>query len=334
MVLSANHQYVRGRPKIDEIVVKIIPDANTLLVNIIAGAVEAPLQGRFSLQEMLQVRDNWRDGHVEIIPSNSVNLFPQLRAPNPQVIADLRFRRALLQAIDRAQMADALAAGLSSAAHTTIVPGTPEYDILQSSVVRYEHDPRRAGETIQTFGYVAGSDGMFRGPEGQKLSIEVRSDAVDTLQTAALSAVAFWQRLGIAAEYLVVPVQRQSDNEYRATFTGFDTTRSAGGLRGFMSFHSSQVRTPETRYSGSNFPGYANPDYDALVERYLMAIPREERMRVAGQIVHHITDQLLCLPLYYTVTSTMIASRLLNVPARVPMDYTVTWNAAEWDIRS
>ena len=116
-------------------------------------------------------------------------------------------------------------------------------------------------------------------------------------------------------------------------FPGFDTTRSAGGLRGFMSFHSSQVRRIENRYTGSNFPGYANPEYDALVERYLTTIPMDERMRVAGQVVHHITDQLLCLPLYYTVTSTMIGSRLLNVPVRVPMDYTVTWNAAEWEVR-
>lgn len=333
MVLAANEQYVRGRPKIDEVIIKVIPDANTLLVNIIAGAVEMPLAGRFSLTEILQVRDQWRDGTVELIPSNSVNLFPQLRTPNPVIVADLRFRRALYQALDRAEMANALSSGLSTMAHTTIVEGTPEYAVLQNSVVRYAHDPRRATELIRELGYVIGPDGTFRDSAGEKLGIQVRADGIDTLSSAALATVDQWQRLGIGAEPNIVPVQQQADNAIRALFPGFDTTRSASGLRGFVNFHSSQVRTPENRFTGSNFPGYANPEYDALVERYLTTISRDDRMRVAGQIVHHLTDQLLVMPLYYTVTSTMIAHQLKNVPARVPMDGTVTWNAAEWDVQ-
>ncbi len=333
LVLVASDHYVTGRPKIDEIVVKIISDANTILLNIVANVVEMPLQGRFSVTEIVQVRDQWRDGHVEIIPANSVNLFPQLRTPNPAVIGDVRFRRALLHALDRDQIAAALSLGLSTAAHTTIVAGTPEYDAVQQSVVRYEYDPRRASEVIREFGYTTGADGAFRDASGERLSIQVRSDAVDTLSSAALTTVDQWQRVGIGAEAFVVPTQQQADNATRSMFPGFDTTRSAGGLRGFQSFHSSQVRTPENRFTGSNFPGYANPQYDALLERYLTAIPKEERMRVAGEIVHHITDQLLAMPLYYSVTSTMISNRLKNVPAYVPNDAAVTWNAASWDVQ-
>jgi peptide/nickel transport system substrate-binding protein len=333
MVLVASDHYVAGRPKIDEVVVKIISDANTMLLNIISNAVEMPLQGRFSVTEIVQVRDQWREGHVEIVPANSVNLFPQLRVPNPAVIGDVRFRRALLQALDRPQMAEALSLGLSMKADTTIVPGTPEYAYLESSVVRYEHDPRLALETIRGFGYTAGSDGMLRDASGERLTIQVRSDAVDTLSSAALSTVDQWVRLGIGAEPNIVPVQQQADNAARTNFPGFDVTRSAGGLRGFQSFHSSQVRTPENRYTGSNFPSYANPEYDALLERYLTTVPRDERNRLAGQIVHHLTDQLLAMPIYYSVTSTMINSRLMNVPAKVPNDASIAWNAAAWDVQ-
>jgi peptide/nickel transport system substrate-binding protein len=333
MVLSASDTYVAGRPRVDEVVIRIIPDANTMLLNVISNAIEMPLQGRFSVTEIVQVRDQWRDGHVEIIPANSVNLFPQLRVPNPVAIGDVRFRRALLQALDRAQMAEALSLGLSTLAHTTIVPGTPEYPILEPSVVRYEHDPRQAQEMIRSFGYAQGSDGTFRDAAGERLMIQVRSDAVDTLSSAALSAVDQWQRLGIAAEPNIVPVQQQADNAARANFPGFDVTRSAGGLRGFQSFHSSQVRTPENRYTGSNFPGYANPEYDLLLERYLTTVPRDERFRVAGQIVHHLTDQLLAMPIYYSVTSTMTNKRLQNVRTKVPNDASIAWNAAEWDVQ-
>jgi ABC-type transport system substrate-binding protein len=333
MVLVASDHYVAGRPKIDEVVIKIISDANTMLLNIVSNAVEMPLQGRFSVTEIVQVRDQWREGHVEIVPANSVNLFPQLRSPNPAAIGDIRFRRALFQALDRGQMADALSLGLSTVAHATIVPGSPEYPILEPSVVKYEHDPRGALDVIRGFGYTPGADGMLRDASGERLTVQVRSDAVDTLSSAALSTVDQWVRLGIGSEPNIVPVQQQADNAARTNFPGFDVTRSAGGLRGFQSFHSSQVRTPENRYTGSNFPSYANPEYDALLERYLTTVPRDERFRVAGQIVHHLTDQLLAMPIYYSVTSTMINKRLKNVPARVPNDASIAWNATDWDVQ-
>ncbi len=105
------------------------------------------------------------------------------------------------------------------------------------------------------------------------------------------------------------------------------------GAQVVQSFHSSQVRTTENRYTGSNFPGYANPEYDALLERYLTTVPRDERFQVAGQIVHHLTDQLLAMPIYYSVTSTMAHKRLHNVRTTIPNDASIAWNVAEWDVQ-
>jgi hypothetical protein len=40
LLLDANPDYVLGRPRIDQIEVRLIPDSNTLLVNIVGGYVE------------------------------------------------------------------------------------------------------------------------------------------------------------------------------------------------------------------------------------------------------------------------------------------------------
>lgn len=48
LVVEANDRYVLGRPKIDEIVVKFIPDQNTLIANVLAGAVDLTMSRGFS----------------------------------------------------------------------------------------------------------------------------------------------------------------------------------------------------------------------------------------------------------------------------------------------
>jgi ABC-type transport system substrate-binding protein len=65
-VLAANERFVLGRPKVDAVEVKFIPDPNTLVANIVAGTVDITLGRALSLEPSLQVRDRWRDGHMEL----------------------------------------------------------------------------------------------------------------------------------------------------------------------------------------------------------------------------------------------------------------------------
>jgi peptide/nickel transport system substrate-binding protein len=53
LVLDAFDGYADGRPKLDTIEVKIIPDTNTLLANVLAGAVDATVGKTLSLEQSL-----------------------------------------------------------------------------------------------------------------------------------------------------------------------------------------------------------------------------------------------------------------------------------------
>lgn len=48
LLLEANDRYVLGRPRIDEIRVKFIPDPNTMAANVMAGEVDLTMGGRIS----------------------------------------------------------------------------------------------------------------------------------------------------------------------------------------------------------------------------------------------------------------------------------------------
>ena len=69
-----------------------------------------------------------------------------------------------------------------------------------------------------------------------------------------------------------------------------------------------------------------NAEFDALLDRYLTTIPRAPRIDALRQVVHHMTDQLNIMTLYYRASPTMVSNRLRNVGPDP------TWNAQDWTL--
>lgn len=334
VVLAAFSDYVLGRPRIDEIEVKFITDTSTMLASVLAGGVDMPMGRSLSFEEAMQLKESWSAGSVQFSPSSGLKIWPQFRNPNPSIVAEVRFRRALLHATDRQSMADGLAMGQSSVAHSTLLPGDAEYEVLHPSAVQYPYDPRRASELLASLGYSRGSDGIMRDAAGARLHVESRTVPRAILVKTVLAAADDWKKAGVDVNTIILTEQQRSDREFYSTYPAFDAAGSSNGTAEFISFHSSQVKTPQNRYTGANRSGYTNAELDALIEQFFTTIPMRERMDVAGQVVRHLTENVVFLPMFYDLLPTMVSDRLLNAPARVSQGYTLTWNAYAWDVRS
>lgn len=331
IVLQANDQYALGRPKIDEVEVRFIPSSNTLQANVLAGTVEVTLGRALSLEQALQVRDQWRDGRVIVTPSSWVVIHPQLLNPSPPIVGSAQLRAGLYHAIDRQELVESLLAGLGHVAHGIIGPSDPEFPDVDPHVPRYAHDARRATQLIETLGYTRGADGLYQDAAAQKLAVEIRTTADNDIHLKTIYPVAdFWQRIGVGVDPHVIPTQRQRDLQYRATFPGFEMLRGASGVRGLTSIHSSRAPLPENNFQiTGNYSRYMNPEYDALYEKFTVTIPRAERMRVLIQIVQHLQERLIKMPLFFDAEPTMVANRLQGVIAGKQV-----WNAHEWEIKA
>ena len=132
---------------------------------------------------------------------------------------------------------------------------------------------------------------------------------------------------------VVIPIQRQRDREYRSNSPAFQLLQQGNDLGSLATLHSREAPVPENNYTGRSKNRYRNADFDALIDRYFVTISRPERMRVLGQIVHHMTDQATILGIFYQVAPVMIGNRLLNV-AEYGERATSAWNAHEWDVKS
>ncbi len=334
--LQADESYVLGKPRIEQIEVRFIADGNTLAANLLAGELDLTLGKTLSLEPALQARDQWRDGRMEVAPANPIQIHPQFLNPSPAVIAQLPFRRALYHAIDRQELVDTLLAGQSLVAESWLSPNDPpEYRPIASSIVRYAYDPTRAVRLIEELGYVRGSDGMFRDASGQRLAVEIRTSPVDINEKLVLAVAHHWQQVGVAVDPVIIPPQRLQELPYRSEFPAFEMLRGAGDLGNLGWIHSRGARTVDNSYRGSggtNYPRYMNPELDALIDRFSVAIDIRERIGIGSQIIHHMTDQLVEMPLLYDVEPTLIANRVKNVTAR-QLRSSNAWNAHEWDIQ-
>jgi peptide/nickel transport system substrate-binding protein len=327
VVLAANENYVLGRPKIDQIEVRFITSAPTLVANILAGAVELPLGRGLSLDHASELQNQWREGAVLMTPASIPSQIQiQHRNPNPPVIGNLQFRRALYHALDRGELAAGLTGGFGTIAYSGLPMDHPSYREAEDAVVKYEHDPATSMRLLEGLGYSRGLDGTFQDPAGQRLAVEIR--ATEGENFARVLAIADqWRRAGIATEPVQIPRARASDLEYRLTFPAFESGGNYGNIRNLRDIRTAELATPENGYRGRNDGGYATPELDTLIDRFYVTLPLRERVDTLRSIFRHLTDQVVVMYLFRGANATIIASRIINV---VPEYF---GNVHDWDAR-
>lgn len=339
MILTANEGYVLGRPQIDEIEIRFIPDPNTVVANLLAGAVDFTLgRSLLSVEQAQQVINTWPDAKLESSYVSWAVVHTQFIGSTPPIITDVRFRRALIQAIDRQQMSDTFMGGQSSVTHSFVSPDSSEYKDIESNIVRYEYDPRRSAQMIEGLGYSKGPDGMFVDAAGQKLVVPIQTTIRQEINPKMLLAVAdYWKQVGVDTDPFFVPIQRINDRELRTQFPGFEVL-GAGDIgispESIRRYHSASTPLPENRFTVTgNNPRYRNAELDGLIERFVTTIPRADRMQLLGGIVHHLTDQIPSMGLFYVVDSTIYSKKLQGMTRRTERA-TNAWNAHEWKLAS
>jgi len=336
VVIEANPDYVLGRPRIDEIEIKFILDLNTMVANIAAGSVDANLGRGISLEQGLEIRGIWQTGRVDVPPRSIVVIYPQLINPTqPAVMTDVRFRRAVLHAIDRPTLVETIMRGQSAVAHVFLNPNEPEYRQIESSFVRYDYDPRLAVQLIEELGFTRGADGMFA-QGGQPLSAHFQNTVLDIHQKSLFPITDALKQIGVASEVEILTPQRVDDRGYRAQRPGFELTRTANELSAYLSRnHGSQTPLPEDNFRRyTNKSRYQNAEYDGLIDRYFATIPFQERVAVLGQIMRHTTENLIVMGLFYDVEPMAVANRLVNVEMRKAELSSPVSNVHQWDLKA
>jgi peptide/nickel transport system substrate-binding protein len=190
VVLVANPLYWRGRPKLERIVYKIVPDRDALLAQVQAHQVDMWYQ--FSGAYLDRIRAV-RGLTVYRQPSYAYQHFDFNLTH--AVVADPVVRQALRLALNRRRLVDQAEHGIG-VVQDSVTPKNAPYFV---DVGTTPYDPVRANALLDRAGWKRGPDGI-RAKNGVRLALNVatRTGARDVDEQLALLR-SDWQRVGVAA---------------------------------------------------------------------------------------------------------------------------------------
>lgn len=144
--LAAFDAYVGGRPHLDRMVLRIIPDATVRLLELQKGTVDLLIGGipPETLERLARLP------HVRVLQSESNStsyLGFNLRDP---ILRHLPVRQGIAHAIDRQAILDSLLAGKGTLATGLLPPFLPDHE---PDVRRYAFDPARARRLLDEAGF-------------------------------------------------------------------------------------------------------------------------------------------------------------------------------------
>jgi peptide/nickel transport system substrate-binding protein len=289
-----------GRAKIDRIRLLYMHDANTVVANLLAGAAHYVVEGMIWGPEGALLEREWvaqGKGNVLWEPLSGraivIQMRPEFAVPT-QLATDVRVRRALAHAIDRAAAFGPVTEGkgLMSDIHTH--PYEDYYDLIDRSVAKYPYDPRRAEQLFNEAGFSRGNDGFLAGPNGERFTLQawyfsnptnLRENQifVDSLRTAGVDATTHeWAAIN-------------TNNEERSKLPGIFT-----GSGGSLLTYRGPPTSPDNRWARGNRGGYSNPEFDRLANAYDVTLDRSQRIQQIVQMEQIIQNDLPAIFQYNT----------------------------------
>jgi oligopeptide transport system substrate-binding protein len=239
-----------------------------------------------------QIRADYAD-ELHIVPTLGVyyygfNMTKPPFADNPDL------RQALSMAIDREVLVDAITGRGEAPAYSWVPPGVENYEPVQLPYADLSQQERNAiaQNLYRKAGYSAENPARF----------ELRYNTSDTQQRIALAVQAMWRNvLGAQAQIVNVEFQVLLDQMREREVT--EVFRSSW----FGDYNDANTFLAIMRSdSAANLPGYANPEFDALMrsageqldlDRRRLYLEEAERVLLADHVV---------IPLYFYVSKHLV----------------------------
>ncbi|TCZ59936.1 peptide ABC transporter substrate-binding protein [Roseicella aquatilis] len=255
-----------------------------------------------------------------------------LQLDNP-ALADRRVRQALLLAIDRAQIVARLFEGRQTVAHSSVNPLDPAHD---PGVRQWPFDPARAAALLDAAGWTRGPDGIRRNAAGERLQVELMTTAGNRAREAVQQVIqGMWRGAGIEA--------RIRNEPPRVLFAETLSKRRFQGAALFAwisspenvprsTLHSEEIPTEARNWSGQNYPGYRNPEMDALLEAIPQELDRPKRLALWSRLQAITAEDLPALPLWFRADAHVWPAWLENVHPTGHLNPSSLWVEA-WRVR-
>jgi peptide/nickel transport system substrate-binding protein len=196
MILESFPEHWAGKPSIDRLVLRLIPEPATVMAELRAGNIDA---GQILPDEF----DNFqREGRLQVLRMpGDVSFWFSFNHAHP-FFRDLRVRQAIYHAIDRDQMVRTLVKGYGRVANSPIHPSLWQYN---PALTGYPYDPARARALLSDAGFSPGPGGVLQ-KDGRPFRAKYTFLSEKRYQDQGLMIQQFLRQVGI--EITLEPLER------------------------------------------------------------------------------------------------------------------------------
>ncbi|MGQ9631308.1 MAG: ABC transporter substrate-binding protein [bacterium] len=272
VTLTANEEYFKGKPHIDEIVMKPFSDSNIMTNSLLFGRVD--MLPEVATRDIPKIQG---DENLRLKPYNALSYaFFGYNLRNP-LLKDRRVRQAITYAINREEMLQSFYQGRGTLISGPFAPGSWAYNL---DVKPYPYDPERAKQLLAEAGFEdKDGDGILEKdgkPLKLLLKVPIKEDNEDS-KRVILAFMNYLHKVGIEVKVAF----REWQTWQREVFQDFDFDVI---LASWVFDDSSDIST--LFHSGeigpwrNNFGGYSNPEVDALITEAKITLDREKRRSI------------------------------------------------------
>lgn len=342
-----NEKYFEpGKPSIDKIIVKIIPDAAVRKTMMVQGDADINMWVSETIAEELSKESKVK---VSTAPTNRwiLRLFPNEAArgttdasasPNP-LFADVNVRRAMRMAIDVDTIAKTAFHGYSTPTWTEF--NRPPY---ACSIPRPEFNPTKAAQMLEQAGWkdtnndgVRECHGCAHAAEGTLMQAKLATypDYGEPMILAQQLVAEMLKKVGIDLELQVIegnimwgdPSSGGTEQTGNYDIDMFDDGYPGTDPTDFISeYYTSASAEPGV---GQNFVRYINPELDSLIDE-AYTLDEDSRKATFCKIATVLDDQVPNIMLTSIINADAYNVRLQGIESNV--NDVVTWNVADWTV--
>ncbi len=332
--------YALGRPKIGRIVLNFSGNPNITVARLLAGDLDMAVDRAIEFQEAAALKQEWvprTEGRILLSPVQLRYVQIQARPAyaDPRALLDVRARQALMHAIDRPALAEAMVEDSGMAADAMVPRIVGYYTAVDRAIAKYPYDVRRTEQLMAEVGHTKGADGIFVSPSEGRFSPEL--SGVSEGQEAQDSTIVadYLKRAGVDVQLDLIPAAlRVGTDEMKATFPALTTNNNSltPPMLGVDKFTSATIGTPQNSWRGNNRMGWAHPDYDRLVNMFKGTLDQKEADGMMVQLLTLMSTELPALPLYFNFLVVAHVGSLQGPEAAAPRS-TRYDNIHEWEWR-